>query len=100
MVTVYLQCGVNTNFDVVQFLAALDVNLTQQPNDHDQMTAVIRYYAPYWVNNKGILILLFALGDDIYLCTVLRLYNLLSMKAIIDLLPTLSPVLSLILIFH
>ena len=64
------------------------------------MTAVIRYYAPYLVNNKGILILSFALGDDIYLCTVLRLYNLLSMSAIIDLLPALSPVLSLILIFH
>ena len=41
MVVEFLQCGENTNYDVVQLLAVLDLNLGQLPNNHVQMTAII-----------------------------------------------------------
>ena len=86
MVAEFLQCGKNTNCDVVQLLATLDLNLGQLPNNHGQMTAVIRYYTPYLVNNKDPLILSFALGNDMCLCSVLGLPTPLSMGVTIDLL--------------
>ena len=67
MVAEFLECGKNTNYDVVQLLATFDLNLGQLPNKHGQMTAVIRYYTPYVVNDTDPLILSFALGDDISL---------------------------------
>ena len=47
MVAEFLQCGPNTDYDVVQLLAALDLDPCHLPNTHGQMTAVIRYHTPY-----------------------------------------------------
>ena len=85
MVTEFLQYGKNTNYDVVQLLAALDFDLGHLPSNHGQMTAVIRYHIPYLVNNKDPLILLFALGNDMCLCSVLELPHPMSMCVTIDL---------------
>ena len=67
MVAEYLQCGENTNIDVVQLLTTLDLYLGQQPINHGQMIAVIRYHTSYFVNSNNPLILSFALGV-IFLC--------------------------------
>ena len=54
-------------------------------NNHGQMTAVIRYYTLYLVNNKDPLNLLFVLGNDMSLSSVRALPTLLSTGATIDL---------------
>ena len=41
MVFEYIECGSNTDYDVVQILAALDLKGTSQPVDHGKMTVVI-----------------------------------------------------------
>ena len=46
MVAEYLQCGPNTDYDVVHLLDTLDLNISQQPNTHGQIIAVIRYHTP------------------------------------------------------
>ena len=85
MVTEFLQCGKNTNYDVVQLLTTLDFDLGHLPSNHSQMTAVIRYHIPYLVNNKDPLILSFVLGNDMSLRSVLGRSTLLSMGTTIDL---------------
>ena len=50
------------------------------------MTAVIRYYTLYLVNNKDPLNLLFVLGNDMSLISVRGLPSFLSTGATIDLL--------------
>ena len=84
MVAEFLQCGNNTNYNAVQLLAALDLNLGQLPNNHGQMTALIRYHTLYLVNNKDPLILSFALENDMSLCSVLGFSTRLSMGVTID----------------
>ena len=42
MVDEYLECGADTEYDVVQLLAALNLKGTHWPIDHVSMTAVIR----------------------------------------------------------
>ena len=49
------------------------------------MTAVIRYKAPYLINNPDPLILSFALGTDVALRSVLGIPCLLAMGAVVDL---------------
>ena len=51
MVSEFIQCEANTGYDVVQLMAALDLNTTKQPLDNGKMTALIRYRTPYLVNN-------------------------------------------------
>ena len=51
MVGEFIQCEANTGYDVVQLMAALDLNTTKQPLDNGKMTALIRYRTPYLVNN-------------------------------------------------
>ena len=85
MVADFLQCGENTNYDVVQLFAVLGLNLGQLPNNHGQMTAIIRYHTPYLVNNKDPLILSFALGNDMSLRSLIGLPILLSMDVTINL---------------
>ena len=85
IVAEYLQCDENTYYDTVQLLAALDLNVVPQSNTHDQMTAVVKYHTLYLVNDTESLIISFALDNDISLCSVLGLPNLLSMSATIDL---------------
>ena len=81
----YMKCGPNTEYDVVQLLASLDLNVVYQPNTHGQMVAVVRYHTPYLVNDKDPLILSFVFGDNIYLRIILDLPTLLAMGAMIDL---------------
>ena len=47
----FIQCGVDTWYEVVQLMAALDLNTTKQPLDNGKMTALIRYRTSYLVNN-------------------------------------------------
>ena len=49
------------------------------------MTVIIRYHTPYLAYNKDLLIVLFALSDDISLRTVLCLPTLLAMGTTINL---------------
>ena len=44
MVAEFLQCGPDTDYDVVQLLAALDLDPSHLSSTHGQMTAVIRYH--------------------------------------------------------
>ena len=81
----FLQCGKDTEYDVVHLLTALDLKDIQKDANHEQMTAVIRYKTPYEVDGKGPFILSFALGNDASLRSVLGLPTLLVMNADINL---------------
>ena len=48
----FLKCGKYTAYDVVHLLAALYLNDVDTNTNHGQMTAVIRYKAPYTVAGK------------------------------------------------
>ena len=39
----FIYCGADTGYNVVQLMATLDLDTTNQPPDHGKMTAVIRY---------------------------------------------------------
>ena len=56
----FLQCGKDTEYDVVHLLAALDIEDITKDSTHGQMTAVIRYKTPYFVTGKGPFVLSFA----------------------------------------
>ena len=47
MVAEYLHCGEGNEYEVIQLLAALDLDMESKPSTHDQMTAVIRYRTPF-----------------------------------------------------
>ena len=81
----FLQCGKDTDYDVVHLLAAIDLSGVPTDDDHGQMTAVIRYKTPYTVNGKDPFILSFALGNDVSLHCVFGLPTLLAMGASIGL---------------
>ena len=57
MVAEYLQCGEGTEYDIMQLLAALNLNVDSTPTTHGQMTTVIWYHKSFFVNNKDPLIL-------------------------------------------
>ena len=48
MITEYLKCGADTEYDVAQFFVALDLKETPQHVTHDSMTSVLRYRTPYF----------------------------------------------------
>ena len=81
----FLQCGKDTDYDIVHLLVVLDLSGIPTNDDHGQMTAVIRYKTPYIVNSKGSFILSFTLGNDVSLRCVLDLPTLLAMGASIGL---------------
>ena len=84
MVTECVQCGEGTTFEVVQLLAALDLDMESKNDTHGQMTALIRYHKLF-SEKKDSLILSFTLGNDISLRNVLGLPTLLSMGATLNL---------------
>ena len=79
MVGEFIQYGDGTGYNVVQLLAALDLDSSHQPLDHGKMTAVIRYKTPYLVNKRDPLFIYFAFGNDISLRCVLGLPILLAL---------------------
>ena len=85
MVAEFIQCGDGTGYDVVQLLAALDLDSSHQPLDHGKMTAVIRYKTPYFFNKNEPLFISFALGNDVSLRCVLGLPTLLALGGLINL---------------
>ena len=85
MVAEFIQCGDGTGYDVVQLLAALDLDSSHQPLDHEKMTAVIRYKTPYFFNKNEPLFISFALGNDVSLRCVLGLPTLLALGGLINL---------------
>jgi len=52
MVGEFIQCGEGTGYDVVQLLAALDLDSSHQLLDHWKMTVGIRYKTPYFMNKR------------------------------------------------
>ena len=85
MVAEYIECGPNTDYDVVQILAALDLKGTSQPVDHGSMAAVIRYKTPCLIHNTDPFTLSFTLGTDVALRSVLGIPCLLFMGVVVDL---------------
>ena len=85
MVGEIIQCGGKSDYDVVKLLAALDLDTSQQPLEHENMTAVIMYHTPYLVNKREALFLSFALGNDVSLRYVLDLPTLLAIGGSINL---------------
>ena len=85
MVGEFIQCGGKSDYDVVKLLAALDLDTSQQPLEHGNMTAVIMYHTPYLVNKREPLFLSFALGNDVSLRYVLDLPTLLAIGGSINL---------------
>ena len=84
MVGEFVQCGEGTGYDVVQLLAALDLDSSHQPLDHWKMTVGIRYKTNYCLNKRDPLFISFALGYDIFLRCVLGLPTLLSLGGYIN----------------
>ena len=80
-----IQCGDGTGYDVVQLLAALDLDSSHQSLDHGKMTAIIRYRTPYFINKRDPLFVYFALGNDVSLQCVLGLPTLLALSGLINL---------------
>ena len=85
MVGEFIQCGGISDYNVVKLLAALDLDMSQQPVEHGHMTAVIRYRTPYLVNKRDPLFISFALGNDVSLRCVLGLPTLLVIGGSINL---------------
>ena len=85
MVTENLEYGTDTEYDVVQLLVALDLKVTHQPVDYDNMTKMIQYKVPYIINKSFLLILSFTLGNNIILRIVLGISCLLTMGAVVGL---------------
>lgn len=89
MVDEYLECGVecgmDTEYYLVQLLTTLNLKETYQPIDHGTMATVIRYQAPYLINNTSSLILPFILGDDTTLRIIIGIPRLLTMGTIVNL---------------
>ena len=50
MVAEYLDRGTDTEYNIVQLLTALNLKGTHQSIHHGNMTAVIRYKKPYFIN--------------------------------------------------
>ena len=70
---------------MVKLVEALDLDTNQQPVEHGNMTAVIRYHTPYLVNKRDPLSLSFALGNDVSLRCVLGLPTLFAIEGSINL---------------
>ena len=85
MLAEYIEYGINTDYDIVQILAALDLKGTSQPVNYGRMTAVIRYKTSYLINNTDPFILSFALGTDVALRSILGIPCLLVMDTVVDL---------------
>ena len=85
MVAEIIQCGDGTGYDVVQLLAALDLDSSRQLLDHGKMTAVIRYKTPYFFNKSEPFFISFALDNDVSLWCVLGLPTLLALGELINL---------------
>ena len=45
----FLLYGVSTDYDIVQLLAALDLDIIQQPSNYGKMNTIIRYRIPYLI---------------------------------------------------
>ena len=73
MVDEFIKCGAKTGYDIVQLMYVLDLDTNKQPLDHGKLTAVILYDTSYLVNNRGILFISFALGNDISIRCVIGL---------------------------
>ena len=46
----FLLYGVSTDYDIVQLLAALDLDIIQQPTNYGKMNTIIRYRIPYLID--------------------------------------------------
>ena len=57
IVAKYLQCEEDTEYEVVQLLAILDLNMEFKPSTPGHMTAVMLYHTSFYVNKKDPLIL-------------------------------------------
>ena len=75
----------NITYNVVQLIAALNLDTDQQSISHSEMTAIIRYRTPYLVYNRDILFIYFALGNNSSLHCVLQLPTLLTLGGSTDL---------------
>ena len=85
MVAEYPEYGTDTEYDVVQLLAALDLKEAHQPVKYGSMTAVIRCQPPYIITNTSLLILSVTLGNNVILRSVLSTSCLSAMCAVVDL---------------
>ena len=85
MVGEFIQCDESTGCDVVQFLAALNLDSSNQSLDHRKMTAIIRYRPPYFPNKRDPLFISFVLGNDFFLYCVLGLTTLIAFGGLINL---------------
>ena len=81
----YLECGADTEHDVVQLFPALDFKGSYQPIDYGDMTAAIWYLTAYLITNTSPLILSFVWGNDFALCSVLGAPCNLVMGDVVDL---------------
>ena len=70
---------------MVKLVEALDLDTSQQPVEHGNMTVVIRYHTPYLVNKRDPLFISFALGNDVSLRCVLGLPTLFAIGGSINL---------------
>ena len=81
----FIQCSGRSDYDVVKLLAALDLDTSQQPVEHGNVTTVIRYHTLCLVNKRDLLFLSFALGNEFFLHCVLDLSTLLAIGGSINL---------------
>ena len=65
-----------TECDIVQLIAALNLDTNQQPVDHRTMATIIRYHKLYLINKRNSSLIYFNLGNDVSLRCVLGLPTL------------------------
>ena len=46
----YLRYGKNTDYDIIQLLVVLDLNVIYYPVGYGEMTTKIEYKTPYYIN--------------------------------------------------
>ena len=53
LIAKFLQCREDTEYDVVQLIITLDLELESRPSTHGQMKAVIRYHTPFYEQQRS-----------------------------------------------
>ena len=66
----YFKYDPDTEYNILQLLTALDLKGTHQLVENGSITAVIRYKGHYLINKTSVLILSFALGNNVALLNI------------------------------
>ena len=78
----YIECGSGSKWDSLNLEGAIYTDMGNN-NNHGAVTVLIRYRTPFLIDGSP-LIIIFGLGEDVSLCTVLGLPVMLLLRKFLD----------------